>query len=149
MLLEKVAAILPHHEQLGVRVLVQQALGLFDDILVIGPRQALVRRDDQAAIGAIPGLCHVGGIEIVALHPVGRAEDTLDLYPQGLEIGAGLAQVVLGPAQLGGGDEIHGVGDLSGLLHAFDALFDLLDAGHVTHHTVPANFAWSKMPWPA
>ena len=52
MLLEKVAAILPHHEQLGVRVLVQQALGLFDDILVIGPRQALVRRDDQAAIGA-------------------------------------------------------------------------------------------------
>ena len=51
----------------------------------------------------------------------------LDLLKVGLHIG----ELLPGLLKIGGGDEIHGVGDLQGLLHAFDVGADLFYACHV------------------
>ena len=44
------------------------------------------------------------------------------------KVGDGIVQPPLGFAQIGRGDQIHGVGDLQGLLHAFDPGADLFDS---------------------
>ena len=131
---EIVPAIFPHHEELRVRVLVQQVLGLPENILVIGPRQALIRRNDQAPVGAGDGLLALLRVEVAAVHALGGgAEDPLDLRLHGLEIGAGVVQLASGLLQLGGGDEVHGVGDLPRLPHALHVGLDLLQTGHIRH----------------
>ncbi len=103
-LVEKPPPIFPHHKELRVRVPRQKALGLPDGVLVIGPRQPLVRGDEEAAIGSLQRRAVAQGIEKAAVHVVGRVKNPPDLPPEGLEIGPGLVQLLPGPAELGGGD---------------------------------------------
>src|SRR5699024_6567986 len=101
-------------------------------VLVVGAGQALVRRDDQAGIGPALDVVLMGRVEVPAVDVAGSAEDPLDLGLQRLEVGAGVFQVRPGAAQLGGGDQVHGVGDLLGLADALDPVFDLFGAWHIT-----------------
>ena len=122
--------VLPHHKELGIRMLREEVLGLFHHVLVVSAGQSLVRRDNEAAVGPIPGSGDIRWVEIAAVHAVGRAEDPLDLPPQGLKVGSGIGKLRLGLAHFGGGDEVHGVGDLPGLPDALDASLDLLGPRH-------------------
>ena len=107
----------------------KELLGLTDGVLVIRAGKALVRRDEQASGHAGQRLA-VLIAEIPALRGVVRVEHTANLRLQCVEIGAGVVQVLLGLAQLGLGDQVHGVGDLLGLPDASDAAADLTCAGH-------------------
>ena len=124
------AAILPHYIQLGVRVLGKELFSLLDDVLVVGPCKALVRRDDQTPISALQRRVIVRRIEIGTVYIPCRAEDPLDLAPQGVKIRPGVGQIVPCLPQLGGGNEVHGVGDLHGIFNAFHTLLNFLRIRH-------------------
>ena len=47
-----------------------------------------------------------------------------------LEVRLYAIELLAGLAHLGGGDQIHGIGDLQGLIHALDAGTDLFYACH-------------------
>ena len=70
------------------------------------------------------------GVELGAVYISGCAKDPFDLSTQRLKIGAGMIQLRAGAAKLCGGDEIHGVGDLFGILNALHAALNLLGACH-------------------
>ena len=131
-LVEEPPPVLPHHEELGVRVPLQKALGLPDGVLVIGSGQTLVGGDEQTAVGPLQGRVAAHGVEKAAVHVVGRVENPADLPPEGLEVGPGLVQLLPGPAELRGGDEVHGVGDFPGLPHTLNVGLDLLGPRHVS-----------------
>ena len=147
---KKTPPILPHHIQLGVRVGVQQLQRLLDGVLVIGPRQPLVGGDDQTGVWLIQGCLPLQGVEVGAVHhlPAHGAEDALDLPAQGLKVGPGVVQLLPGPAQLGGGDEVHGAGDLLGLLDAVDVVLDLLGPGHINRPAFRRPGTGPDMPGP-
>ena len=130
-LAEPAAAILAHHIQHRALVGGQKLLGLPDGVLVIGAGKALVRRDQQAG-GHAGQRSGVGVLrhEIAALNAAVGVEHAADLRLQSVEVGAGIAEILLGLAQLGLRDEVHGVGDLLGLPDASDAAADLTCAGH-------------------
>ena len=133
-MVKEVPPILTHDEELRVGVLFEHLLGLLDDVHVVAPGETLVRRDDEAAVGSLARGVVVRGVEVGRVHVLHRAERAVDLAAQRLEVGARVRQLELGLAELGRGDEIHGVGDLPRLADAVDAILDLLRAGHVTHH---------------
>ncbi len=72
-------SVLPHDEEFGIAVVfVQKFFCRLDDVLIIRPRKALIRRDDEAPhrpFGELP----FEGIEVTVLHFGVRAEDALDL----------------------------------------------------------------------
>ena len=128
---EPAAAVFTHHIQRRARMLRHELLPLADDILVIGAGQSLVRRDQQTRRHAGQGLCvGVCRDQIAALDGAVGVEHAADLRLQRLKVGAGVIQLLLGLAQLGLRDQIHGVGDLLGLPHASDAPADLTGARH-------------------
>ena len=129
---EPAAAIFPHHIQCCILVVGQQLLSLPDGILVVGPGQPLVRRDQQAGryAGQWSGIT-VHRQQITALNGAVRVEYACYFGLQCLEVGAGIGQLLLGLAQLGLRDQVHGVGDLLGLPDASDAPADLTGACHV------------------
>ena len=132
VLIEIVPSVLTDHEQLGAGMVSQDPHGLLDGVLVVGAGQTLVGRDDQAGVGSALDVVLVGRVEVPAADVAGGAENPLDLTPQGFKVRAGVGQVLPGAAQLGGGDQIHGVGDLLGLADAFDPVLDLFGARHLT-----------------
>ena len=130
MALKILTAILADHEELGLRVLLQQTVGFLQHVLVVGSGQSLVSGDDQKAIGSVRRKLSLVRVQIPALHMAGGAEDPLDLRLQRLKIRAGLIPFLLGLAQLGRRDQVHGVSDLPGLLDAVHPDADLTGAWH-------------------
>ena len=128
---EPAAAILTHHIEVRVRVVGHELLGLADGVLIIRAGKALIRGDEQAGRTQRHFLDRkLRRLKVTALHGGVRVEHTADLGLQRIKVGTGVAQLLLCLAQLGLGDEVHGVGDLLGLPDASDAPADLTGAGH-------------------
>ena len=74
-------------------------------------------------------ILHERGVKVVLLQAHDEASEDL---LEGLREGAGLEHSVLGATHLGGSDELHGGGDLLGVLHGTNTVTELLDArpGH-------------------
>ena len=130
MPVEVPSAVLAHHKELCVGVLLQYLHGFLYGVLVIRPRKALVRRYHKAAVGPLKGGESLVGIEVVALHIPDVSEYPLYLPLQGVEVGPGVFQLRPGFSKLCGGDKVHGAGDLFGLLHALHMGLYLPSAGH-------------------
>ena len=129
--MRKVTAILTDNIQLGIRVLGQHLFRFLEDILVVSSGKAFVGRDDQTAEGSVQRVgIMVIRVEKRTFHIPYRTENPLDLRPQCVKVGTYLFQIAARFAQFGGSDQIHRVGDLFGILDAFDMGFDFFCAGH-------------------
>ena len=65
------------------------------------------------------------------------ADDAADGVGKEIKIGAGIGNLCLGTAELGGSDHFHGLGDLLGALHASDSVFNFL-GGDASHAVTPS-----------
>ena len=142
---EEMTAVFTDNIQLGVRMFLQHLFSLLEDILVIRACKSLIRRDDQTAEGTIQRVgVMVDGIEERAFHVPYRTENTLDFRSQCVEVGAYTIQVGTRLTQLGRRNQVHRVGNLFGILDAFDMGFDFFCAGHYQSPHFSAAFTVSR-----
>ena len=121
---------LTHHINGGVGFLLQDAFGKFDDIVVVGAGQSLIAADDQKTLFAAED--RLPGAEKAVLQLRQIPQDLPDELLRLHEVGQRIIEGAPCLFDLGGGDEVHGIGDLHGILHAFYAALDI----SCTCHTV-------------
>ena len=130
LLLKVVAAHLADEEQRGILLAGQVALRQLQHVVVVGAGQALVPCDDhKAGLALLLGL--VVALDVAVLQLGGVAENIQDGFGQPVKIGLHFLQLLAGLFHLGGGDQIHGVGDFQRLLDAPHPAADLGYACHV------------------
>ena len=134
--LEVHASDLPHHVQTVVLTCADLLLCQLDDIVVIGTEHALVRRDDQIAHLAFLFGDVLPAVEVVHVDVLRRTgKDTAHCIYQFVEIWFGCRQILLRLLQFGGGDQIHGVGDLHNIVNALNPIPNFM---HIRHISSPA-----------
>ena len=83
--------------------------GQVKNIVVIGTSQTLVTADDNVTDFM---LCHfLSLIKVDVLHLIRTVQNICDRLPDTLVKGLHMGQLLAGLSQLGGGDEIHRIGD--------------------------------------
>mmetsp|Transcript_14435 Transcript_14435/g.28506 ORF Transcript_14435/g.28506 Transcript_14435/m.28506 type:complete len:545 (-) Transcript_14435:28-1662(-) len=107
--------------------LLDALLRLLDGVRVVAAAQPAVAGEGDEEHLVDGALGEEGRVKVVLLEALDEPPEHL---LQGLGEGAGLEHGVLGAAHLGGGDELHGGGDLLGVLDRVDPLAQLLDRGH-------------------
>lgn len=129
-----------HHKKAAVGVLFKALHRLLNNILVVGAREAAVRRHHKIGVCSQLGqIVRVAPVEVRALDLARVLEDLLDLRRDRVEKRARLGKVFFRPPHLGRGDEVHRVRHLLRALDARDVLADLLHARHVP---VTSLFIW-------
>ena len=119
---------LPDDVELGVGVIPGFRLEEFDQILVVGTRHALVRRQHDVGPLGVRDLPHMEEGVHRLLRQMG--DDAGDGVPHPGEVGLHVLVVLARLAELGGGDEVHRIGDLHRVLDALDALLEQLSGRH-------------------
>lgn len=109
----------------GTEAVVGEAgLGLLDDAVVEAAAEAVVIGDDNGGDLVDGADLGEGDLDILVLELLNLVEN-LD---EGLGVGEATDDGLLGTADHGSGDELHGLGDLLGVLHTVDALSKLVEA---------------------
>ena len=127
-MMEIVAACLPDQKQRGVALVLEAFVHQPQHVVVVSTCQPLIAGDDD-----VPHL--VGptgpGVEVDMLHALGAVQNVRDRPGDLLEVRLHVVELTASLAQFGGGDQVHSVGDLQGLLHTVDVGADFLYAFHV------------------
>ena len=135
---------LPHDVQVTLLVCRHFLLCQLDDIVVIGAAHAFVRSDDNIAHLPVFGLDLLPLIEIPHIDVLRcTGKDTPHSIQQLIEIGLCCCQILFRLFQLGGGDQIHGIGDFHNVVDALDPVTDLT---HVAHFSSPASYRYAPVP---
>ena len=105
--------------------LFDSGLGLSDHGVVEAAAEAAVAREDDDGDLLHRPCCREGEIDVVRLEAVVYVVEDLD---EGFGEGTAVDDGLLGAADFGGGDELHGFGDLLDVLHGVDSLPQFSDA---------------------
>ena len=108
-----------HHIKPVVLTLFHPLMGHLQHIMVVSACQSLIAGNDNQPLYPVLLLDFLPGIEVKMLYIRHMAQDTAYQILKAIEVRLCFLQKFLAFLKLGGGNQVHGIGNLPGILDAF------------------------------
>ena len=129
--LKIMASQFPHHIKPVVLTLFHPLLGHLQHVMVVSACQSLIAGYDYQSLYPVLLLNFLPGIEVKMLYIRHMTQDTAYQILKGIEVRLCFLQQFLTLLKLGGGNQVHGIGNLPGILDAFHTAEDFSCICHI------------------